>query len=582
MLFSDLFRMGQFNVPWHQRNYDWESSAVRALLDDIGDAIEETRKGYFLGTIMLVGSEINQWEINDGQQRMVTISLIIAELCRGFANRQSGSQLEGLALEMLFDLGRNNTSTWGEMEECSPRITPPQNDVMRYRQMILGNTIGTNGKLTVAWREVAQFLSPMNHQQSKQYFEFILNNLEVVCLRIPPAIDANTVYETINCRGKKLDDLDLIRNYLYSHFNTTGNSEKKDVLHQNLEKIRTYFSSSTKASQYMRCHLQCRFGFLRKDDFYLDVRKVIRAKENKEKNPTQQLSDYVFRLTQEIASNELLRLFQVISAPNPDQEFIDRFKTDSRTTNSLRNLEVFLRELHEYTIAQPLIFAILTKYILEKDAQKRKQIAKIANKHLRRLTTFVMRTAFVSQKFSPSLFEKKFSNCANRIMLSDNIIPKEEFIQFLKECDNDFNVMSDYNFQNIIAEAKMTGNQKIKQFLLGINKDLQSDASIINERRCSVEHILPKSPTHRKNWIHFKDDGSDWIHRIGNLTVMGQTDNKPGLKYNGNFADKRRVYQESGIKLTKQLGQNTEWTPESIKSRQKMMAELAVRVWSFN
>ncbi len=579
MLFSDLFRMGQFNVPWHQRNYDWESSAVRVLLDDIGDAIEETRKGYFLGTIMLVGSETNQWEINDGQQRMVTISLIIAELCRGFANRQSGSRLEGLALEMLFDLSRNNTSTWGEMEERSPRITPPQNDVMRYRQMILGNTIGTNGKLTVAWREIAQFLSPMNHQQLKQYFEFILNNLEVVCLRIPPAIDANTVYETINCRGKKLDDLDLIRNYLYSHFNTTGNSEKKDVLHQNLEKIRTYFSSSTKASQYMRCHLQCRFGFLRKDDFYLDVRKVIRAKE---KNPKQQLSDYVFRLTQEIASNELLRLFQVISAPSPDQEFIDRFKTDSRTTNSLRNLEVFLRELHEYTIAQPLIFAILTKYILEKDAHKRKQIAKIANKHLRRLTTFVMRTAFVSQKFSPSLFEKKFSNLANRITFSDNIIPEEEFIQFLKECDNDFNMMSDSNFLNIIAEAKMTGNQKIKQFLLGINKALQSDASIINERRCSVEHILPKSPTHRSNWIHFKDNGSDWIHRIGNLTVMGQTDNKPGLKYNGKFAEKRRVYQESGIKLTKQLGQNTEWTPESIESRQKMMAELAVRVWSFN
>ena len=34
-------------------------------------------------------------------------------------------------------------------------------------------------------------------------------------------------------------------------------------------------------------------------------------------------------------------------------------------------------------------------------------------------------------------------------------------------------------------------------------------------------------------------DAKDWIHRIGNLTLMGPTDNKPGVKFNGSFSKKR-------------------------------------------
>ena len=155
--FSDLFHMVRFDVPWHQRYYDWPKDDVRALLHDVGDALKEKRDCYFLGAIMLVEIEPGRWEINDGQQRMVTISLISAALCRRFVRKVKGSQREGLALRMLFDLAANSTWTLDDAERYPPRISPPENDSARYLQMIRGNTIGTNGLLTAAWAKIERY-----------------------------------------------------------------------------------------------------------------------------------------------------------------------------------------------------------------------------------------------------------------------------------------------------------------------------------------------------------------------------------------------------------------------------------------
>lgn len=578
-LFSELFHQGRFAVPWHQRYYDWKASDVRALLHDINDAIEENRDCYFLGTIMLVETASQCWEINDGQQRMVTISLICAALCRRFPR---GSQREGHALRILFDREANSTWTLDDAEHHHPRISPHQNDEMRYYQIIRGNTIGTNGMLTVAWTEIQTFFSPMSFEKWEQYFDFLMEKLEVTCLLVPPRIDPNTVYETINCRGKPLDDIDRIRNYLYSHFNVAGDSQRKISLHKNLEMVRIVIPSTKKAAEYMRCHLQCRFGFLRKDRFYRDVREAIRTQRGKKRDPVKSLADYAFALTKEITSPESLGLFRIMTSTSPDPDFIRAFEIASGTTKSPRSLAVFLRELRGYTVAQPLVFAILLRYIRESDGRKKKRLAKIAYRNLSRLATFVLRTAFVAPKFEPSHFETEFSNYAKEITFATDL-PDTAFADFLRGCDRSkYGVLDNSRFQSAIVEARMTGAMKIRQFLLGINGILQSDARLLNERFCSIEHVLPKSSQHWRGWIGFNlVDGADWVDRIGNLTLMGPTDNKPGPKYNGDFAKKRESYRNSGLKLTRELGEFTEWTPDAIEARQRTMAKRATDVWQF-
>ena len=581
MLFSDLFHQGRFAVPWHQRYYDWKPGDVRALLYDIDDAVKENRDCYFLGAVMLVRLDHGRWEINDGQQRMVTISLICAALCRRFAQEAKGSQREGLALRMIFDLDAHGAWTMDDVEHYVPRISPPRNDLMRYRQMVRGNTIGTNGALTAAWAEIERFVLPMTQQKSKDYFDFLLRKLEVACLWVPSHVDPNAVYETINCRGKQLDDLDLIRNFLYSHFNSKSDFERKDTVHQNLERIRTVIPSAGKASAYMRCRLQCKFGYLRKDHFYRDVRHAVRSRYD-EKADGEVLADHVFQLTREITAGESLELFRMITASTPDPDFIRAFEVASETTKSSRNLAVFLRELRGYTVTQPLVFATLSWYIREADGQKRRRIAKVANRNLKRLAAFVLRTAFVAPKFEPSHFETEFSNYA-RDIASGSDIPDVGFAEFLRDCDRSaYGVLDDEKFVSAMTEARMTGTGKIKQFLLGVNAEMQSDARLLDERYCTIEHILPKSPQHWGDWSGFIGKEPDsWVHRTGNLTLMGATDNKPGPKYNGNFSKKRETYGNSGVALTREIAKYADWTPMTIEDRQHEMAKRAVRVWAF-
>ena len=581
MLFSDLFHQGQFAVPWHQRYYDWKKRDVRALLQDIDDAIADNRRCYFLGAIMLVSDGDRKWAINDGQQRMVTVSLICAALCRRFARKTRDSQREGHALRMLFDLDDKSVWKMGEVERYTPRIVPPDNDAMRYRQMIRGNTIGTNGMLTAAWLEIEDFLSPMTPEKWQHYFDFIREKLEIACLWIPQQVDPNAVYETINCRGKSLEDFDLIRNFIYSHFNSDNELERKSSVHANLERIRLAIPNSQKASEYVRCHLQCRYGFLQKENFYRDVRNAIQTQRDDRRGTATDPRDYAFALTQQIASPESVELFRTMTATTPDPDFVGAFETDSGTAQSLRHLSVFLRELNIYTVSHPLVFALLTWYVREDDGRKRKRVANLVNRNLSRLSTFVMRAAFVAPKFEPSHFETEFSNCARNILASDQLVDRE-FVQFLQECDRaEHGVLDDARFRDAMLGASMTGNPRIRQFLLGINRLQQPDARLLNESRCTVEHILPKSPQHWGAWTGF-EDGADWINKVGNLTLMSSADNKSGTKYNSSFAKKRDSYADSSVAITRELKKHADWTSAEIESRQQNMVEQAIRVWAFS
>jgi len=582
MLCSELFHKGQFRVPWHQRYYDWDRKHVCDLLQDISAAVEEGRECYFLGAVMLVNAEEGLWEINDGQQRMITLSIICAVLCRHFARQTPGSQYEGLALQLLFKLHRLGAWKLDDANRYTPRIIPPRNDEMHFKQVICGNTIGTNGKFTAAWQEVNSFFAGMSTELCEKYLAYVLQRLEIACLWVPASIDSNAVFETLNYRGKSLGALDLIRNHLYAYFNPEDEAERRKKVHEHLEDVRDMFSNALKAEEYMRCQLQCRFGFLRKDQFYRDARREILIQGDNRQAESQTRADYAFSLTEQIASSEQLELFRIITAPTPSPDLIQPFKVDSRTTNAKRNISVYLKELSGYKVSQPLVFALLAWYLREYDLRNRKRNARVINKNLRRLSAFVLRTAFIAPKFEPSRFESTFANFSKEIMTCDDL-PDDNFARFLKECDHAaYGVLDDSRFRKAIAESRMTGKRKIKLFLLGINTELQADSQILNHNACTIEHILPEGAEHWATWDGFPDaDKGAWVHRLGNLTLMGPADNKPGAKFNGNYDKKLESYRDSGLAITRGVAEFSDWNPESIQKRQLEMAKVAVKVWKF-
>ena len=75
-----------FTIPGYQRPYAWKTEQADALLDDLitylGDSNEpmEEVNPYFLGSIVLIKGDTPDAEVVDGQQRLTTLTILLAAL----------------------------------------------------------------------------------------------------------------------------------------------------------------------------------------------------------------------------------------------------------------------------------------------------------------------------------------------------------------------------------------------------------------------------------------------------------------------------------------------------------------------
>src|ERR1017187_3890738 len=76
----------QFLVPFFQRHYSWRKENWQRLLDDIVALTEESDETkHFLGPLVCtpfrpVPGEVTPYQLIDGQQRLMTITLVLAAL----------------------------------------------------------------------------------------------------------------------------------------------------------------------------------------------------------------------------------------------------------------------------------------------------------------------------------------------------------------------------------------------------------------------------------------------------------------------------------------------------------------------
>src|SRR3712207_1048229 len=82
-IFSDDFA---FSIPGYQRPYAWTTEHAGELLDDLLDFMGtdgESRGAlnpYFLGSIVLIKGLTPESEVVDGQQRLTTLTILLAVL----------------------------------------------------------------------------------------------------------------------------------------------------------------------------------------------------------------------------------------------------------------------------------------------------------------------------------------------------------------------------------------------------------------------------------------------------------------------------------------------------------------------
>lgn len=584
---SDLLCKGAYRVPWHQRYYDWDAEKeVRDFLADIDEAATAGRECHFLGAVMLVERSPSVWEINDGQQRFVTFSLTCARLCRMFTGGVDPAN-ERSAMTPLFDLSWQHSRSLADADRLTPRLTPPQNDKSNFHLLIRGRDVGSNGKMTAAWREIDEFVSNLSPQAAARFCAFMMEKLEVACLYIPPYLDPNSIFESLNARGKQLEDVDLIRNHLYSFFNAEAEGPRRVTVHDALEKSWNMLKSQAAGrnvhapvGKYARCVFQCEYGPLPERRLYREVKN--RIAEAVDGLPDSERADYVFRVVGEFAMSERIGIFRTITLPSRNEEFVDEFIRRSGTAQKRRNLKHFLHELREYTVTQPILFALLSRYTYA-PVQKKKEWGKFVHSCAEWLTAFVMRVALTG-KFEPSVHESEFALCAQRLMALESP-DYGVFADFLRERDEKMGVIDNRVFIDKAARVEMRTHAKAKNFLLPLERYQQPDLPL-QIANMTVEHILPKSNRHLTGggWAEF-DEGNhkECVHLLGNLVLLRTSENRPTPQSNASYGRKKTAFTRSSLSLTRAIPERyDEWSPSAIAARQKHMAKLAAHVWAIN
>ena len=92
MSVNDLLKINNLNIPDYQRQYKWTKRNIEELLQDISQSISDSKKypsdfRYRIGSILLYNNiETGKKEIVDGQQRIISMTLLMKYLDSNFTN----------------------------------------------------------------------------------------------------------------------------------------------------------------------------------------------------------------------------------------------------------------------------------------------------------------------------------------------------------------------------------------------------------------------------------------------------------------------------------------------------------------
>ena len=101
-IFSDDFA---FSIPGYQRPYSWTTKHCGDLLDDLIDFMRTDGTGaggpnpYFLGSIVLIKGLTPESEVVDGQQRLTTLTILLAVLRELADNGKDRHELNAFVYE---------------------------------------------------------------------------------------------------------------------------------------------------------------------------------------------------------------------------------------------------------------------------------------------------------------------------------------------------------------------------------------------------------------------------------------------------------------------------------------------------
>jgi uncharacterized protein with ParB-like and HNH nuclease domain/predicted transport protein len=549
-LLDFLKKSPQFVIPIYQRTYSWTEKECRQLWDDVVRSGADDRIAvHFVGSIVYIDkadSNVSTWEpmlVIDGQQRLTSVTLLIAALADGLADSEP---LDGFSANLLRGYYLLNPLEKGERKF---KLVLSQTD-----KTTLIAIVGKSEPPTAQSLQVAHNFKLFESLVAGCGGNFVavckgLAKLMMVDIKLKRGEDnPQLIFESMNSTGKRLSQADLIRNYILMGLPAELQTGLYDEFWRPMELDFGQEAYGTHFDAFMRHYLTVKTGDIPKLD------EVYEAFKSHANSP----------LAAEAGVTALVKDIRAFS------RYFCAMALDTEIDPALKRAFHDLREL-KVDVAYPFLLALYHDYVkglFPKDDLVRS--VRLVESYVFRRAACVIPTNSMNKTFGTfaKLLDKE--HYLESIQAQFLLLPSYRRFPTDEEFQRDLQLRDLYNFRSRSYWLRRFENHGRKEQ--------------VSVDEYTIEHILPQNPQLSAawqsalgpDWLRIQ---TTWLHRLGNLTLTGYNANMG----DSSFIDKRDMakgFKNSPLKLNEGLGQIEQWTEEEVQRRGGQLARLALQVWA--
>jgi len=536
-----------FTIPLYQRPYAWTTEQAGELLEDLLTALGEGNEPiddinpYFLGSIVLIKGDKPDAQVVDGQQRLTTLTILLAAL-RTLVQPQYGTHLT----KLLYEEGDLFLDTPNRY-----RLTLAKRDADFFKEYIqneggISNLKDLNSAaISDSQKNIKEnallflnYLENLSEYQRVRLTQFIIKQCFLVTVSTPDLDSAYRIFSVLNERGLDLSLTDIL---------------KAEIIGPIPDFQKEAYNSKWEDTQ----EELGRDGF---QNLFTHIRMIYRKAK---------------------LSSSVLKEFReyVRPADNP-QQFIDKtlcpladalyiiktatYQSDKRA----EEVNKLFKQLNRIDNSDWIPPAIL---YLSRNQNQPDRLVEFFTDLDRLAAGLMIRRANINERL------ERYGRLIAVIERGEDLYTPDSPLQITSLEKNNILQMLDGDLYLI---------QKIRLYvLLRLDAALSEGEASYNFSNVSVEHVLPQNPAPNSMWVKWfpsKEERERYVNRIGNLLLLSCGKNTQAQNYDFDLKKQKYFTTKTGVSpfaLTTQVLNEQEWTPKVIERRQKELISVLKKVW---
>ena len=535
----DLLEPGRtFRIPAYQRSYSWHESDAVALVNDLIDAYDDARS-HFLGAIVTVETNIKfHFEIADGQQRLTTLSMIMACLRDNILDRSVSEQI--------------HTALCDDVTVGGWRLTLNHVDAPFFRNLLqrrgatafadaLTSEIQSHQLLRDNLLAIRELILTLSQRDRLGLSQFVADRCPIVHVQVESRDVGYKVFQVLNTRGRQPSAHDILKTELFERAKLT--SEEADLV------ARAW------------TNYEARLGAKDFDDLLRQIRSL---------HDRQMRGDFVTGFCQSVLAVIPPRDFLQVQLPRHVDAFLELRSGQINLSREMPAVNAHLARLRslEHTGWRAPALQFLVMHDRDADAA-------------REFFCDLERLAFTLQ-----------------LVITDREVRARRYRRVADDVVSDHQLFASDGALSLSLEEREKFSQRLlgrfgsvsqrRALALKLNSLFPDGESLESDSDATVEHILPRNPGDSSDWVQIWPDLAErreLCDTLGNFCLLAKSDNQKADRLD--FLAKRdQIFRQTGgsgsFALTRDAARYEKWTPEIVKARTSRLCDLLIQDWKLD